>query len=91
MYTRAENSWDLHNYRQRSDETLREYIQHFSKDAGATTAHRGSSAAAAATAASLMGADLFPLEGKISNIGQPVGHPHREYNTITTPKTCQYN
>ena len=38
-----------------------------------------------------MGIDLFPLEGEISNIGQPVGHPHREYNTITTLKTCQYN
>ena len=48
---------------------------------------RGSSAATA----SLMGIDLFSLEGEISNIGQPIGHPHREYNTITTPKTCQYN
>ena len=58
------------------------------KDIGATTAHRGYSATAAA---SLTGIDLFPLEGGISSIGQPVGHPHREYNTITTPKTCQYN
>jgi hypothetical protein len=44
-----------------------------------------------ATTASLTGTDLFLLEGEISNIDQPVGHPHREYNTITTPKTCQYN
>ena len=58
------------------------------KDAGATIAHRGSSTAAVA---SLKGTDLFSLKGEISNIGQPVGHPHREYNTITTPKTCQYN
>ena len=58
------------------------------KDAGATTAHRGSSAIAAA---SLMDIDLFPLEVKIFNIGQPVGHPLIEYNTIMTPKTCQYN
>jgi hypothetical protein len=38
------------------------------KDAGATTAHQGSTAAAT----SLMGTNLFPLEGEISNIGQPV-------------------
>ena len=30
-YTRPRNSWDLYNYRQRADETLREYIQCFSK------------------------------------------------------------
>ena len=59
------------------------------KDARATIAHQGSSIAAAA--ASLSSTNLFPLEGEISNIGQPVGHPHREYNTIMTPKTCQYN
>jgi rubredoxin len=41
--------------------------------------------------ASVTGINLFPLEGKISNIGQPVWHRHREYNTIMTPKTCQYN
>jgi len=31
MNTRPENSWDLRNCRQRPDETLREYIQRFSK------------------------------------------------------------
>jgi hypothetical protein len=30
-YTWPRNSWDLHNYKQRPDETLWEYIQHFSK------------------------------------------------------------
>ena len=30
-YTRLENSWDLHNCRQRTDETLLEYVQRFSK------------------------------------------------------------
>ena len=30
-YTQLGTSWDLRNYRQRSNETLREYIQNFSK------------------------------------------------------------
>jgi hypothetical protein len=30
-YTHPGNSWDLCNCRQRADETLREYIQRFSK------------------------------------------------------------
>ena len=30
MYTQPRNSWDLHNFRQRADDTLREYIQRFS-------------------------------------------------------------
>ena len=58
------------------------------KDIGATTTPQGSSAAAVA---SLTGTDLFPLEGEIYNIGQPIGHPHREYTTIRTPKTYQHN
>ena len=32
MYTWLGNTWDLCNYRQRADETLQEYIQHFSKE-----------------------------------------------------------
>jgi hypothetical protein len=31
MYTWPGNSWDLYNYRQRSNETVREYIRCFSK------------------------------------------------------------
>ena len=31
MYTRPRNSWDLRNYRQRANETIRGYIQRFSK------------------------------------------------------------